>query len=182
MKIQIMGASCAGSTTLGHALSERLRVPYFDTDDYFWERTDVPYTVKRDPQLRNQQLLEDMLPYEHWILGGSVINWGKEWEPMFDLVVFLYLPTELRMERLQAREVSRYGDAIFNDPVRHQLYLDFIAWAAKYDDITFSGRNIKAHEDWLQRAKTRVLEIRGDTRVQERIELVTNFIHKNGLH
>lgn len=182
MKIQIMGASCAGSTTLGLAFAEHLHIPYFDTDSYFWEQTEVPYTVKRDPQLRNQMLMNDMAPYENWILGGSVIKWGAEWEQMFDLVVFLYIPHDLRMQRLQAREVERYGDAIFNDPVRHQLYLDFIAWAAKYDDVSFTGRNIKAHEDWLKRAYAEVLEIRGDTSVDERILRIIDFIGENALH
>lgn len=177
-----MGASSAGSTTLGIALSRRLGIPYFDTDDYFWTKTEVPYTVKRDAQLRNQMLLDDLAGFESWIMGGSVIKWGEKWEDLFDLIVFLYLPADLRMERLKAREAERYGDAIYNDPTRHQLYLDFIAWAARYDDVSFSGRNIKAHEEWLKRANADILEIRGDTTVDERVEQVLSFLNRAAFH
>lgn len=59
MKILIMGASCAGSTTLGTALGKQLGFPYFDTDAYFWEASEIPYTVKRSPEQRNAVLKAD---------------------------------------------------------------------------------------------------------------------------
>ncbi|MEO7212520.1 shikimate kinase [Mucilaginibacter sp.] len=176
MKIQIMGASCAGSTTLGRALAESLNIPFFDTDEYFWVLTDPPFTTKREPGLRNRTIKEDMAKHESWVQAGSVIKWGADWEEMFDVVVFLYIPHELRMQRLIARELERYGDIIFTNPARAQQHQEFVAWADKYEDITFSGRNIKAHEDWLSRVNARVLQIRGDTTVKERVEKVLAFL------
>jgi shikimate kinase len=35
MNVHIMGAACAGLTTLGNALAEKLAIPYFDTDHFF---------------------------------------------------------------------------------------------------------------------------------------------------
>ncbi|MBD1391739.1 shikimate kinase [Mucilaginibacter glaciei] len=172
MKIHIMGASCAGSTTLGQALADKLHIPYFDTDDHFWVKTGIPYTVKREPTLRIQALKDDMAKQESCIVGGSLVSWGEEWKAMFDLVVFLYLPAEIRLNRLKAREVERYGDTIYTDPVRNQLYKDFIAWAAKYDDRNFTGRNIGIHEDWFGSVTCPVLQIRGDKTVDERVEMV----------
>ncbi|MFA6083021.1 adenylate kinase [Mucilaginibacter sp.] len=178
MKIHIMGASCAGSTTLGNALAEQLSIPYFDTDDYFWEPSDVPYTIRRDTDKRNNMLKSDLAKNKDYILGGSLISWGNEWKEMFDLVVFLYVPQEIRIKRLMAREVQRYGDTIHTDPERALLYKDFIAWATKYDDRTFSGRNIQVHEDWLHDLQCKALEIREDTTVKERIALVKDQIDK----
>lgn len=174
MKIHIMGASCAGSTTLGNALAERAGIPYFDTDDYFWVQTEVPYTVKRNPALRNQMLMEDLLRQESWILGGSLISWGPEWPAMFDLVVFLYVPPEIRLQRLVQRELERYGNTIYTDPERNRLFQEFMDWASKYDDVTFTGRNIRIHENWLKQIRCKVIEIRGDTSVEERLRLVLN--------
>jgi hypothetical protein len=70
-----MGAYCAGSITLGEALGAKLGYPYFDTDFYFWEPSELPYTVKR----------------------GS--NARFEWLSAFDLVVLLYVPPEIRLQR-----------------------------------------------------------------------------------
>jgi len=47
MKIHILGPSCSVTITLGRALSENLYIPWFDSDDIFWVKTDPPYTQKR---------------------------------------------------------------------------------------------------------------------------------------
>ncbi len=167
-----MGASCAGSTTLGNALSENLGIPYFDTDDFFWERSAVPYTVRRDAPTRSAMLREAISGLDSYIVGGSLISWGDEWLSMFDWVVFLYVPKEIRMQRLVDRELERYGDAIYTDTERNQLFREFYDWAAKYDDRDFTGRNVGIHEAWLGRVSCRVMEIRGDTSVTERVEKV----------
>ena len=176
MKIHIMGASCAGSTTLGNALSARLKIPYFDTDDFFWERSDVPYTVRRDVPTRSRMLQEAVSKSDSYMIGGSLISWGEEWLSMFDLVVFLYVPKEVRMQRLVNREIERYGDIIYTDPVRSRLFREFYDWASKYDDRDFTGRNVRIHEDWLTKVKSRVVEFRGDTTVAERVEKVVSVI------
>lgn len=178
MKIHILGASCAGTTTLGEALSARLNIPYFDTDRFFWEKSAVPYTVKRDPKLRNQMLKNELNQTESYIVGGSLVSWGDEWKQMFNLAVFLYLPKEIRMERLVKREIKRYGNDIYDDPQRHKLFLEFMDWASKYDDRSFTGRNIGIHETWLASVKCPVMKIEGDTTVAERLERILAVINR----
>jgi len=175
MKIHIMGASCAGATTLGRALSARLGMPCFDTDDYFWAPSAVPYTVRREPAERIAMLKADFAANNDAIVSGSLVSWGDEWLTMFDVVVFLYIPHEIRMQRLVAREVERYGDAIYTDPERIRLFDAFKSWATGYDDNSTNGRNLQVHQNWIKKLNCPVLEITGDTTVEERIDLVTRF-------
>ncbi|QXV67244.1 adenylate kinase [Mucilaginibacter sp. 21P] len=176
MKIHIMGASCAGSTTLGKALASRLAYPYFDTDNYFWLPSDIPYTQKREPAERKAMLLADFEENENAIVGGSLVSWDDSWLTKFDLVVFLRIPHGVRMQRLDAREVERYGDQIYTNPVRVQLYKDFREWAKGYDDNTTNGRNLNVHLQWLDRFQCPILKIEGDTTVEERIDRVLKAI------
>ena len=44
---------------------------------------------------------------ENWILGGSIIHWGENLFPEFDLIVFLWLPPEIRLKRLKERTENR---------------------------------------------------------------------------
>jgi adenylate kinase family enzyme len=162
MKIHIMGASGSGVTTLGKSLSTRLQVPYYDSDFYFWVQTDPPFTLRRDPEERNLMALADLRRHDSWIFGGSVINWGAAWLQMFDLVVFLYLPHHIRMQRLHRRELTRYG----------AINKDFIDWAAGYDDDTASGRTLSAHRSWLNRLSCEVMELNGDFTVEQRLTAV----------
>jgi len=177
MKIHIFGASGTGVTTLGNALSAALQLPYFDSDAYFWEPTTPPFILKRAPGLRNAAIRSDLDKQNSWVLGGSAVNWGPDVFPPFDLIVFLWLPPGIRMERLKARELERYGEVIFTDAQRHQQYQAFMAWAADYDNCTgVAGRTIQVHEQWLQQQTSRVLEIRGDLTVAERLAIVMEAI------
>jgi adenylate kinase family enzyme len=172
MKIHIMGACCAGATTLGRALSERWKYPYFDTDHYFWLSSDVPFTERRTPEDRNRLLKDDLQMHTDVIVGGSLVNWAPEWETYFDFVVFLYVPPGIRLQRLKDREVERYGNAIFDNAERAILYQQFLTWASGYDDNTTNGRNLSAHRSWLSTLECPFLEINGDTTVAERIYLI----------
>lgn len=172
MKILIMGASCAGSTTLGRHLSRLLGWPCFDSDEYFWLPSNIPYTQRREPAERIGMLRADVERSDNCIVTGSLVSWGDYWLSAFDLVVFLYLPPEIRLQRLIDREIARYGNAIYDDPVRNTLFENFITWARGYDDNTTNGRTLKVHQDWLKRLNCPVIEITGDTSVQERMEIV----------
>ncbi len=178
MKIHILGASGSGTTTLGMALAKQLAVPYFDADSYFWVPSDPPFTVKRDRELRNSSIFADLAQHESWVLGGSLISWHENFLTLFDLVVFLYVPKEIRMERLEKREFERYGDIIYKNPARNVLYNEFMHWAAGYDDNTLARRTLLAHETWMKKLSCPVLDIRGDTSINERIKLVLNKMWK----
>lgn len=179
MKIHIVGASCAGSTTLGEALSRKLGIPYYDTDYFFWEPSEVPYTLKRERLARSLMIDKAISATPDFIIGGSLVSWGAQWLSTFDLVVFLYVPTIVRMERLVNRELERYGRAIYDDKQRNQLFRDFQDWAARYDDPTFSGRNISVHQKWLGEVSCPVVEIQGDTSVEERLTTIQHYLDRH---
>ncbi|WP_337042491.1 adenylate kinase [Emticicia sp. 17c] len=170
MKLHIMGASCSGVTTLGMALAKQLGIIYLDSDDYFWEKTEPPFTTRRNPALRNKMIGIDANKYDNCIIGGSLLKWDLDIN--FDLIVFLYIPHEIRMERLKKRELERYGDIIFTDPDRNEQYINFLNWAKGYDDNTTQGRTLAAHEKWLSEQTCPVLEIRGDYTVEERVKQI----------
>lgn len=176
MKIHIMGASCAGSTTLGNALAKRLDYTYLDTDNYYFVPSEIPYAVKRDPAERIAMMKADFDAREDVIVGGSLVSWGDDWHTQFDLVVFLHIPHDVRMQRLHKRELERYGDRIFTDPYRAAQYKQFTAWANGYDDNSTNGRNLGVHKEWLSKLSCPVLIIEGDTSVEERIKRVVAFL------
>jgi adenylate kinase family enzyme len=174
MKIHIFGASGSGVTTLGLALAEKLNIAYFDSDTYFWEKSEPPFTIKRNPEERNHLIKTALEKSEDWILGGSIISWGDHLFPAFDLIVFLWIPPEIRINRLKERELQRYGQVIYTDKDRNKLFNDFIAWASAYDANIHKGRTLMAHENWLKKQNSCILQIREDITVTQRIEIVLN--------
>ncbi len=176
MKIHLLGASGTGVTTLGEYVSKTLGYPYFDSDRYYWELSDPPFTIRRNPEERDHLIRVDLSGHTDWIFGGSVINWGEKWPAEFDLVVFLWLPSAIRIERLRKREAERYGAVIFSDPVRNQQYREFIQWASGYDTNTARGRTIAAHQQWLEKLSCPVLRLEGDLSVAQRTERIIEKI------
>jgi adenylate kinase family enzyme len=172
MKIHLLGASGSGVTTLGECLSDTLGYPYFDSDRYYWELSDPPFTIRRNSEERDRLVREDLSGQTDWILGGSVLNWGERWLSAFDLVVFLWIPSAIRIDRLKEREAERYGAVIFYDPARSQQYREFIEWASGYDTNTARERTIAAHLQWLAKLSCPVLQLEGDLSVEQWTERV----------
>ncbi len=87
--------------------------------------------------------------------------------PLYDLVVFLVVPTEVRPERLREREFLRYGDAIRPDGSLYVSHIEFLEWAARYDDAPATMRSLAAHRAWLEMVTCPVLELQGDSPLEE---------------
>jgi len=109
MRILITGASGSGTTTLGQALAAKLRWAFIDVDDYFWLPTKPPYQLRRDPSSRLDMILQELNRHDNAVASGTVMAWGVELENSFDLIVFLYLDTAIRIGRLRQRELEKLG-------------------------------------------------------------------------
>ncbi|MBI3233583.1 MAG: AAA family ATPase [Bacteroidetes bacterium] len=174
MKIHIFGASGSGVTTLGNELSKRISTPYFDCDDYFWEESELPYTKKRESEIRNRMLIADLERSKNWVLGGSPINWGYDFLSMFDLAVFLWVPPEIRIDRVKRREYDRFGEKNFTDAQRSKQYDEFIEWVSGYDSNTALGKTIQLHEKYIRDLQCETFQICGDFTTEHRINLIMN--------
>ena len=109
-RIHIFGASGSGTTTIGKAVAEKLGYTHFDTDSYFWLPTEEPFTEARPTEERLRLMQTDLLRVDNWVLSGSLNGWGDPLIPLFDLVIFVYVPQDERIRRLKIREHKRYGD------------------------------------------------------------------------
>ena len=158
-RVLILGASGTGTTTLGRALGKDLSFRVFDTDDYYWLPSTPPFQHKQDPELRLAKLLEDLKVTSYAIISGSILNWGLELEDSLSLIVFLTVPADVRIARLETREMKLYG----------QVDREFLAWAAQYDEGKMSGRSREKHEQWLSQRACPVLRIEGDTSTVDRV-------------
>ena len=153
-KIHIMGASGAGTTTIAKNVCETIGYSHFDSDHYFWIRTEPPFTTTRPQEDRQRMIIKDLMSSERWILSGSMVGWEEA--PMitafFELVVFVYVPADIRMGRLREREYIRYGENILPAGKMYEASKSFLEWAAEYDTGTQIGRNLQKHNHWLNTA------------------------------
>jgi len=175
--IHILGASGSGTTTLAIIVSKKLDYSHFDTDDYFWLPTSLPFTIKRPLAERVALLKHDIENTDKWILSGSNCGWGDFLMPEYDLVVFLYVPAHIRMERLLQRETQRYGaGSIAPGGEMESEHRKFLEWAAAYDNGDMEIRSLVMHNEWLKRLKCPVIRIEGEQSIEERVAIVMSSI------
>jgi thymidylate kinase len=97
-----------------------------------------------------------------WILSGSLDAWGRDIAVLFDLVVFLDVPADVRLARLRHREHTTFGQATcLPGGSRHHEHEEFIAWASGYKDATKPGRTRARHQAWFSTLACPVLRLDG---------------------
>ena len=174
IRLNVLGASGCGASTLGRAVALRLGVPYHDSDDYFHAPTDPPFQRPRPFEERNRMVLHDLAPDSGWVLGGGVMGWGIE--PEFTHFVFLTVPTALRLERLRRRESAKYGVRILPGGDMHEVHTEFMNWAASYDAGGIEGKTLARHEDYLDSRSRPVLALPGTLLPEEALTRVMEFL------
>jgi len=176
IRIHTVGASGSGTTTLAKAIAQKLGCPHFDSDDYYWEKTDPPFATKRSIEERLELLQKNLSRQASWALSGSLVSWGDPIIPHFSHVVFLYIPPQTRLKRLKLREQLRYGDRIESGGDMEKIHADLMEWAAKYDQGGLEVRSKKVHEEWFKKLKCPLFRIEEDLPTEKQVELVLSSI------
>jgi adenylate kinase family enzyme len=173
-RIHITGAAGAGVSTLGRALAARTGAAHLDTDEFYWLPSDPPYKDKRPAPERLRLLHEAFAAAPNgWILSGAIGGWGLPLVPLFGLVVFVLTPTEVRLERLAAREQARFGaEACAPGGAWHADYVGFLDWAARYETHETEGRSRARHEAWLKTLPRPVVRVDGARPTEEIVEII----------
>lgn len=169
-RIHIVGASGSGTTSLASAIATRDGHRHLDTDAFFWMPTSPPYRETRPRAERLALLRQTLLESTAWVLSGSLCGWGDPLIPEFELVVFLVVPTQVRLMRLRAREIERYGPhAIAAGGELYKPHVEFLEWAGRYDTGGLEMRSRALHEAWLATLPCAVLRLEGDRSVAEQL-------------
>ncbi len=165
LRLHITGAAGSGATTLGAALAKALPLAHLDTDDFYWEATDPPFTRSRPVPERLRRISEAQERAEAqeggWVLSGSADPWGDPVLRDLSLVIFLRLATPLRLARLRRREAARFGERILPGGDMARIHGAFLDWAAGYDDPYFGKRSLARHRNWLAGQGAPVIELDG---------------------
>lgn len=150
-RLLITGAAGCGTSTVGQAIAERISAKFLDADDYFWLPTDPPYLSKRPADLRLAAVLEALDRSSPAVIAGSIVGWGAPLEDSLSAIVYLWVPPDVRVERLRERESRRFGAPLDG----------FLEWAAQYDEGKLPGRSRARHERWLSERNCPVHRLEG---------------------
>jgi adenylate kinase family enzyme len=172
MKIHLLGPSGAGTTTLGKALAAAFGIPHFDSDDFFWVKTDPPFTDIRPRADRSILLGGALSGLSGWVVSGSMMGWGDFLIPEIECIIYKYVPWEVRQERLAARERARYGDRILPGQEMHRQHREFMEWASRYDEGGNDMRSRQSEEHWIRAAGRPFIRLDEELRPDDELRIV----------
>ena len=167
MKIHVLGPSGSGTTTVGKLLALQLNIPFFDSDDIFWEQTEIPYSVKRSMENRQSILLKMIKNNPSWVLSGSATKWGDILLKKSDLIILLYTEQDERIRRLKEREKKEFGERIKPGNDMYENHKGFLEWAMEYENGGPEMRSRTSLEAWVKLACCKVFHF--DNRESEEI-------------
>lgn len=180
IRINVIGASGSGTSTLGKSLAATLAIPHFESDDYFHIPTDPPFQCPRPAEERCELISRDLKPEANWVLSGGIVGWIPYPPLSFTCFVFLYVETAVRVERLRRRERIRFGHRIEHGGDMYDSHEEFINWASRYDTGNIEGKTLARHKAYLLSQSRPVLEYHGERAVSEITESVLQFIRGTG--
>jgi hypothetical protein len=101
-RINVVGTSCSGKTTLARAVAARLDLPHVELDALFWDRGWTPV-----PEALFRARVTDAVRGEHWVIDGGYapirdLTWSRA-----DTVVWLDYPMPLVLGRWARRTAER---------------------------------------------------------------------------
>lgn len=170
--IHIYGAAGSGTSTLGKYISEKLGYYWMDTDDYFWQPTNPPYTIKRDVPKRLALMKKDIAKWDKVVISGSLVDWGDELIPLFSLAIRIETETDIRITRLQKRERECFGTRIDVGGDMYENHKEFIEWASAYDNGDLDMRSKAKHDEWQKLLQCKQIELDGGETLEHNFEIV----------
>jgi len=174
--IHVLGASGAGTSTLGQALESTYGYTWLDTDGYFWLATDPPF-IRSFPHEERVELMDAAIQeHKKCVVTGSLCGWGDAFIPVFDLVIRVDTPTDIRIKRLEEREYERFGERIRQGGDMFENHLAFIQWAKTYDTAGADSRSLAMHTGWMEKLSCPKMVVDGTKPIADLVKEIGEHI------
>ena len=162
--IVIFGANGCGKTTLGRELAHKLNIKHLDVEDYYFEESEIPYAKPRSKDTVIELMLVDIENCNSFVLSAVTGDYGNKISSMYKLGVFLSVPIDIRLERIERRSLEQYGKRILvggDMYEQEQGFLEFVR-----------TRNISVIDEWEKTLTFPILHLDGTKAISENIRLI----------
>ena len=102
--IIITGLNGCGKSTVRKLLAEKMNYYSMDVEDYYFIKSDTPYSKFHTLEQTKQLMLKDIQKHGDFVLATVNCDWGEEIASMCKLAIVLSAPLDLRMKRIKNRE------------------------------------------------------------------------------
>jgi gluconate kinase len=161
-KVLIFGAAGSGSSTIAKTIAHEYGHHWIEVDEALFMPTDPPFSVRRSLDEVRNIVFESWSKAESVIVCGSIVGWGDELKQAFDLVIFVHVDVDVRIQRIKHREAKRFGSRVLEGGDMHRQHLEFLDWVRAYDFGGPEVRSLAQHRQWLKDVAAPIVEVLTD--------------------
>lgn len=168
--IILFGANGSGKSTLGRELAGLLNYKYMDIEDYYFVKSEVPYTVERSREDCLHLMLTDIEEYRSFVISAVTGDFGEEISSMYDLAIFMSAPLDTRIERIKQRAMKQHGERVCEGGDMYEQQLKFIDFVAM--------RCLSKIEQWAETLVCPVIRVDGTKPIFQNIaRIIEQYSH-----
>lgn len=159
--IMICGLNGCGKSTLGKALADKLGFHFIDNENLFFERNapNDPYSSPRSEEEAIERLMSEVKEHENFVFAAVTGDYGTEILPLYNYIVEIKVPKDVRMERVRTRSFMKFGDRMLPGGDLYEAEESFFSfvearpedrvekWTALFDCPTITVDGTKSIED-----------------------------------
>ena len=168
--IQICGLNGCGKSTLGRALAESIGFHFIDNENLYFSRTntDEPYMNPKSRTDVERLLMDEVSKHPDFVFSAVKGDYGKDIIPMYNYVVVIEVPREIRLQRVRNRSFQKFGNRmLIGGDLHDQEEAFFQMVESRRDDYI---------EDWLQTVKCPIIRVDGTKPIDENVKHIIHEI------
>lgn len=168
--IAIIGANGSGKTTLGKYLAELLNYKHMDVEDYYFRESEIPYANPRTREEVQELMLADIKKHNQFILSSVNCDFGDEINTLYDYIIYIKAPLDIRLERVKQRSLDRFGSRVLEGGDMYEQEQKFFNFVA--------ARTMDKTDAWLQDVKCPVFYVDGKEPIAINAQRIKDTITK----
>lgn len=169
--IGIVGANGSGKTTLGKHLADLLGYKHMDVEDYYFKDSVIPYANPRTREEVQALLLMDIKKQSQFILSAVNCDFGEDINGMYDCIVYINAPFEIRLNGVKQRSVNKFGSRVLEGGDMYEQEQNFFNFVA--------SRTMDKTDTWLKRIKCPIIYIDGTQPTTSNSKMIKKSLKKS---
>lgn len=109
MGIMVCGLNGCGKSTLGKALAKEMGFHFIDNESLYFSES---YENPRSRDEAERLLLKEVREHSDFVFAAVKGNYGDEILSLYDFIVLIEVPREIRLDRIRIRSLQKLGDRI----------------------------------------------------------------------
>ena len=168
--ILICGLNGSGKTTLGKELASTLDFAFLNDEEYYFEKADIPFSKSRTSDEASAYILAYIQKHENTVITATRGNLGAEINRMYDCVIYLSAPLDIRLSRIKNREYEKFGTRALPGGDMYKMQKAF------HNKVAL--RTADKTEAWLDILSCPVIRLDGTVSVKENVMFIVSELKK----